>query len=165
MRGGGGGVSGGIVGDPSPTLKASDVGRLNPVAMLLARSQAFAFTAAQVARLQAIRDSLDVKNAPHLVALDSVLAQVRRHATDTSGTEGDRLMRTGNDRGNFTAVLGLIRDNDDAAAQEAMEQFSGAQLRRVYNVIREQRTMMGAVVRGGGVPQFDAPNSSTETHT
>jgi hypothetical protein len=156
-RGRGTGRSSGLVGDPAPTLKAADVARLNPIAMLLARTQELALNDSQVVRLTAMRAELDVRNAIHLRTLDSVLTDIRRHAVDTTGTEGERLMRAGNDRGNFTAVLGAIRDNDDAAATAAMNLFSGQQLRRAYTVVREQRTMMGAVVRGGTVPDGDPP--------
>jgi hypothetical protein len=155
-RGGAAGASG-LVGDPAPTLRASDVARLNPIAMLLARTQQLALNDSQVARLTALRAELDDRNAIHLRTLDSVLTDIRRHAADTTGTEGDRLMRAGNDRGDFTAVLGAIRDNDDEAATAAMNLFSGRQLRRAYTIVREQRTMMGAVVRGGTVPDGDPP--------
>ena len=164
MRGRGGVGSSGLVGDPAPTLRAADVARLDPIRMLLARTKALALADSQVTRLTVLRDSLDAKNAPRLRTLDSVLAQIHRHATDTTGTEGDRLMRAGDDRASFTGVLGLIRDNDDAAALAAMDMFTGPQLRRAYNVIREQRTMMGAVVRGGTVPESVTPPNQSDTH-
>ncbi|HVB30610.1 MAG TPA: hypothetical protein VNE60_03680 [Gemmatimonadaceae bacterium] len=146
------GVGQGSVGDPAPNLSAADVERLDPVAMLIARASAFALADSQVVRLGDIQRRLHARNAPHLRSLDSVLAEIRRHAADTSGSPGDRLVRQGNDRITFTAILGRIRDADDAAAEEAMALFSGPQLRRVYNVVREQRTMMRAIVRGGTVP-------------
>jgi hypothetical protein len=148
--------AGGIIGDPSPTLTAEAVARINPLAMILDQRAALGLADSQVTRLTAMRDRLQSRNAPHLRALDSLLREIRRHDADTLASEGDRLMRKGDDRLAFTAVLGRIRDNDDAAALDAMDLFTGRQLRWAYDVVRQQRTIMAGVIRGGNVPQRTA---------
>jgi hypothetical protein len=151
-RGARGAGGGGLVGDPSPTLTADDVARIDPVAMLMSRAAQAGVADSQVAALRTIGRALASRNAPHLRTLDSLLRAVRAHAADSAASENVRLMRLGDDRMAFTAVLGRIRDNDDAAATEAMRLFAGRQLRWAYDVVREQRAIMGAVVRGGSVP-------------
>ncbi len=158
-RGGRGNAGGGgIVGDPSPTLTAAAVARINPIAMLLDRKGELGLADSQVTRLAGMLRGLQRRNAPHLASLDSLLGEIRRHDADTTASDGDRLMQKGADRLAFTAVLGRIRDNDDAAALDAMDLFTGRQLRWAYDVVREQRAIMGSVVRGGSIPP-GAPDS------
>ena len=145
-------AGGGIVGDPSPTLTAAAVARLNPIAMLLDRKGELGLADSQVTRLAGMLRGLERRNTPHLASLDSLLGEIRRHGADTTISDGDRLMQKGADRLAFTAVLGRIRDNDDAAALDAMDLFTGRQLRWAYDVVREQRAIMGSVVRGGSIP-------------
>ncbi|HEY5220168.1 MAG TPA: hypothetical protein VIJ16_10190 [Gemmatimonadaceae bacterium] len=152
------GGAGGAIGDPAPTLHASDVVRLAPIAMLLDRRGELALVDSQITRLSAIGAALRAQNAVGLKSLDSLLQDIRVHARDTTGTDGDRLMRQGDQQRAFAVLLGAIRDNDDAAAGRAMGLLSGRQLRQAFAVVQEQRSLMRAVVRGGTVPDLGTPS-------
>jgi hypothetical protein len=138
-----------LIGDPAPTLEAADVARLNPIAMLITQGRDVGLSDSLTARLDSIRRDLTQRNLPALSSLDSLLSVMRRDAADSSGTEGDRLMRAGDRRQSFAMILGRIRDNDDEAALQAMELFSGRRLRWAFSVVQQQRALMRVIAHGG----------------
>ncbi len=156
QRGGGGTRAGrgaglAMLGDPSPTLQAADVARLDPIAMLIDEGRDMGLPDSVRMRLDSLRRDLAQRNYPLLGRLDSLLAAFRAAAADTTGTEGDRLMRAGDRRQAFAVILGRIRDNDDEAALTAMDYFSGRSLRWAFSVVLEQRANKPINPRGGNV--------------